>query len=252
MTTVAQADLTAGFNEGTRSGSTTGAGKSVMASRMKYSRLIGALFPLGFLSYGIGFALVMSVVGIPDFLATISEHQTTLIFGAFLMLLNTAVDVGKAVLFFPVIENHGKRTAVAYLAIMILEVALMAVGIIMLLLLAPLGHLASTETGADWVQAIAALLIQGNQTAYLIAMTTLALGNIILWSLTFRVRLLPRLLSVWGVIGYIVLTAGCVAEIFGLPLSLISTIPGGLFEIALGFWLIVKGFEPVAYSRASA
>src|SRR5688572_8854791 len=197
MTAVAQADLTAGFNEGIRAAATTGAGRSVMASRMKYSRAIGVLFPLGFLSYGIGFALVMSVVGTPGFLANIAQHQTTLILGAFLMLLNTAVDVGKAVLFFPILENHGKRTAVAYLAVMVLEVALMAVGIIMLLLLPPLGHLAATDTDADWVQTISALLIQGNQTAYLIAMMTLAIGNIILWSLTYRVRLLPRLLSVW-------------------------------------------------------
>src|SRR5690606_1636245 len=129
-----------------------GTGPGVLASRMTYSRALGALFPLGFLCYGTGFALVMSVVSTPGFLANIAQHQTTLVLGAFLMLLNTIVDVGKAVLFFPVIENHGRRTAVAYLAVMILEVALMAVGVILLLLLAPLGHLAASDTNADWVQ----------------------------------------------------------------------------------------------------
>src|SRR6266446_4813173 len=68
-------------------------------SRMTYSRLIGALFLVGFLFYGVGAALVTSVTGAPDFLATISAHQTTLVIGAFLMLLNTVVDVGKGVLF---------------------------------------------------------------------------------------------------------------------------------------------------------
>ena len=74
-------------------------------SRMTYSRLIGALFLLGFLFYGVGAALVTSVTGAPDFLSTISAYQTTLVIGAFLMLLNTAVDVGKGVLFFPILEN---------------------------------------------------------------------------------------------------------------------------------------------------
>jgi len=46
---------------------------------MAYSRLIGALFLLGFLSYGVGFGLVTSVLGAPDFLSTISAHQTTLV-----------------------------------------------------------------------------------------------------------------------------------------------------------------------------
>jgi len=110
-----------------------GAGESLkrsvlMGSRMAYSRLIGALFLLGFLSYGVGFGLVTSVLGAPDFLSTISAHQTTLVLGAFLMLLNSVVDVGKGVLFFPNLENHGKRTALAYLAAMIFEVVLLDAG----------------------------------------------------------------------------------------------------------------------------
>jgi len=95
---------------------------------MAYSRLIGALFLLGFLSYGVGFGLVTYVLGAPDFLSTISAHQTTLVLGAFLMLLNSVVDVGKGVLFFPNLENHGKRTALAYLAAMIFEVVLLDAG----------------------------------------------------------------------------------------------------------------------------
>ena len=50
---------------------------------MTYSRLIGALFLVGFLFYGVGAALVTSVTGAQDFLATISAHQTTLLVGAF-------------------------------------------------------------------------------------------------------------------------------------------------------------------------
>src|ERR1700737_2038584 len=80
-------------------------------SRMTYSRLIGALFLVGFLFYGVGAALVTSVTAAPDFLSTISAHQTTLAIGAFLMLLNTVVDVGKGVLFFPILENHGQASA---------------------------------------------------------------------------------------------------------------------------------------------
>src|SRR5207302_2230576 len=48
-------------------------------SRMTYSRLFGALFLVGFLFYGVGAALVTSVTGAPDFLSTISAHQTTLV-----------------------------------------------------------------------------------------------------------------------------------------------------------------------------
>ena len=219
-------------------------------SSKTYSRVIGALVPLGFLFYGTGFALVSSVIGVPDFLQTMPAHQTTLIAGAFLMLLNTGVDMAKGALMFPVLESHGRRTAVAYLAAMTLEVALMAVGIVSLLMLLPLAHQAGAGTG--WSAGVAAILIQSNAMAYQIAMMTLAVVNIFVWLLTFRVRLIPRALSAWGVAGYVVLAAGSVAEFFGLPVSLIASVPGGLFELALGAWLLVKGFNAEAYDATSA
>src|SRR5437762_8769684 len=109
-------------------------------SRMTYSRLIGALFLMGFLFYGVGAALVTSVTCASDFLSTIPVHQTTLVIGAFLMLLNTVVDVGKGVLFFPILENHGKRSALAYLAFIIVQVVMLDVGVLALLLIVPLGQ----------------------------------------------------------------------------------------------------------------
>jgi uncharacterized membrane-anchored protein YitT (DUF2179 family) len=72
---------------------------------MFYSRLIGALFLFGFLSYGGGFALISSVVGGPDVLSMVAAHRTTLVVGAFLMLLNSVVDVAKGVLFFPILAR---------------------------------------------------------------------------------------------------------------------------------------------------
>src|SRR2546428_1740867 len=133
-------------------------------SRMTYSRLIGALFLVGFLFYGVGAALVTSVTGAPDFLSTISAHQTTLVVGAFLMLLNTVVDVGKGVLFFPILENHGKRSALGYLALIVVQVVLLDIGVIGLLMIVPLGQQAldAGQASAAWAQPIGFLLTQWN------------------------------------------------------------------------------------------
>ena len=216
------------------------------------SRLIGALFLAGFLVYGVGFGLVTSVIGAPDFLATISATQATLVLGAFLMLLNTMVDVGKGVLFFPILENHhGKRTALAYLAALIVQVVLLDIGVLCLLMLVPLGEYAvdAGAASAALTAAIGTLLIQANAMAYQIGQATLAVGGVFLCLLLFRTRLIPRWLSAWGVIGYAIHVVGAVAEIFGVPISLVLLIPGGLFELALGFWLLIKGFQRETYSQ---
>jgi hypothetical protein len=68
---------------------------------------LGALFLAGFVFYGVGFGLVTSVGGSPDFLSTISARHTTLVLGAVLMSLNSIVDVGKGVLFFPMLLGLG-------------------------------------------------------------------------------------------------------------------------------------------------
>src|SRR5256714_14578499 len=78
-------------------------------SRMMYSRLIGALFLLGFLCYGVGSGIATSLVGGSNFLSTILASQTILVIGAFLMFLNTGVDMGKGVLFFPILESTARE-----------------------------------------------------------------------------------------------------------------------------------------------
>src|SRR5438094_3169793 len=219
-------------------------------SRMTYSRLIGALFLVGFLFYGVGAALVTSVTGAPDSLATISAHQTTLLVGAFLMLLNTIVDVGKGVLFFPILESHGKRRALAYLAFIVVQVVLLDIGVVGLLMIAPLGQVTADagQASAPWAQTFGSLLIQWNNMAYSIGEATLGVGGLFLCSLLFRTRLIPRFLAVGGLIGYVSLMVGMIAEIFGIHVSLILSIPGIFFEVGLPLWLFSKGFQPDVYS----
>lgn len=86
--------------------------------------------------------------------------------------------------------------------------------------------------------------------AYQLAMMSLAVGNVFLRSLATRIRLIPRWLSVWGVLGYGIFMVGAIAEIFGVHIGLMCTIAGGLFEVVLGFWLLINGFEPEAYGRS--
>jgi hypothetical protein len=212
-------------------------------SRMTYSRLIGALFLLGFLSYGIGSGLATSLVGSSNFLSTIGASQTLLITGVFLIFLNTGVDVGKGVLFFPILEKHSQRTALAYLATMIVEVVLLAVGALALLLIVPL----TKHAGEPGAQTLGSILVQTNFTAYQMGEMVLGVGATLLCVLLFRTQLIPRWLAISGLIGYPILAAGTIAEIFGIHIGLYLTIPGFFFEVVMPFWLIFKGFRPEVY-----
>ena len=221
--------------------------------RMLHSRLIGALFLLGFVFYGTGFVLVSSVVGAPDFLTTIASHKNTLVLGAVLMMLPIITDVWRAVVFFPILGESGRATALTYLAAQIVSVVIFFVGSLSLLLIVPLGQYAVDATGGsvDWATAMGSLLVQSQVNTYRVAQLALAFGSLSLWFYGFRVRLIPRAFAGWALVGYVCLLVGFTAELFGVKIGNILLIPGALFEVTLPFWLFFKGFSADAYGKAA-
>lgn len=218
--------------------------------RMFHSRLIGGLFLAGFVAYGTGFGLVTSVIGAPDFLANIAMHQTTLVLGALLMLLTIITDVWRAVMFFPILGERGRLTALTYLGAQIISVSMFFVGAMGLLLLVPLGQYVGTSE-AGWATAFSSLLVHSNENAYALSQLALAFGSLSLWIFGFRVGLIPRAFAGYAVLGYIIHMGGTVAEMFGYPVSDMLLIPGAIFEITLPIWLFIRGFSAQAYGKAA-
>ena len=81
----------------------------------------------------------------------------------------------------------------------------------------------------------------------------LGIGSLFFCALLFRTRLVPRLLAAWGFIGYACFAGGNLLELFGVAgAGIVGAIPGGLFELTFGIWLIARGFASTAtVSRAS-
>ena len=67
------------------------------------------------------------------------------------------------------------------------------IGVVGLLMIAPLGQLAADagQASAPWAQSFGSLLIQWNNMAYSIGEATLGVGGLFLCSLLFTTRLIP-------------------------------------------------------------
>ncbi|PNH05382.1 hypothetical protein TSOC_008379 [Tetrabaena socialis] len=215
------------------------------------ARWIGILFLVPFLAYGFGDARMGALRAEPDFLATLPARAPQLTIAALLLLTNSVVVVVLAVLLHPLLARWQPRVALAYTCTRLAEGLLLAGGTLALLLLLPIAQAHAKAAGtpeAGLYPALAALAVKANFLAFQLAMLVLGLGSLPLCLLFLRSRLLPGWMALWGLGGYALLLAGSLVELFGLPWGVALAIPGGLWELTLGVWLIVRGFAPVARS----
>ena len=218
------------------------------------ARAVGVLFLAGMAVYIVGNGLAQSILGAPDHLAAVPADSTLLAIGAMLMLLAAAFDAAHGILMFPVLKRHNERLAFGYLGARIVDAVLLAVGVVFLLLQIPLGreYLKAGAADASSLRALSTLSEQAHLYAYEIGMIAVGLAGLLLCSVFYRAELVPRLVAVWGLVGYALLLCGSVLQVVGFDLRLVHTIPGGLWELFIGVWLIAKGFRSSAIASGSA
>src|SRR4051812_44384471 len=204
------------------------------SSVRRTARLVGVLFLAGFLAYGVGSLIATPIVRSGERSGSTGLFVT----GAALMLLNSAFVIGIGVLMLPILRPHDKAIAAGYLGTRIFEGVVLAIGVVSLVVL--------TDSAAA---------IHANSVCYNIGEAGLAIGSLFFCALLFRTGLVPRFLAVWGLIGYACFAGGNLLELFGVAgAGLVSSIPGGLFEVTFAIWLIARGFASTATavrSRAS-
>ena len=202
-----------------------------------------------------GIVLIQSVLGAPDHLAALPANSMLLAFAAVLWLMAAAWDAAHGVLMFPILKQHNsERIAVGYLGFRIMDGLIIAIMVLFVLVQIPIGseYVQAGASDASYLQALSAVFVQAQLDAYNIAMTTLGVSGLILCYSFYKTRLVPRLLAVWGLVGYAVILCGSVVEVLGFDLLTIHAIPGGLWEVFIGVWLIAKGFDPSAFVSEAA
>ena len=199
-----------------------------MKSTRKIALLVGVLFLIATITYMTGSNLIRS------FFSDENPNKTLLAIGVLLEISDGVAVVGIGVLMFPLLKMFNKRLALGYVLIRIIECAIIiASGIYTLSLL-----------GLIWKYEMIIFLFTG-------------LGGLIFSYLLYQSNLIPRWLSVLGLIGYAMLSIGVMLDLFGYfnmntDAGMLLYIPGGLFELFLPIWLFIKGFNSSAITSVSA
>ncbi|HLO30922.1 MAG TPA: DUF4386 domain-containing protein [Anaerolineales bacterium] len=224
--------------------------------------LVASLWIVTAIGAIVGNALLNPVVNAPDYLTTVFPQSATVISGMLLWLINDIGIVFIGLLMFPILRKHSESMALGYVSMRMFESIFLIIGVIFAMMLIPLSQAFIKAGAADITsfQAIGSVLKQAQHwfmdTMQLIP---LGLGGVILTTLLYKSKLVPRFFAVFGFIGYGLLLPCALLTLFGVqniapgvPVASM-VIPVAIWEIILmPIWLYAKGFNMSAIAAKPA
>ena len=223
----------------------TAHGRAGPAPYRTTATIVGILYLAGMVVGITGNVLIQSILATPDHLSVVTANSLSLAIGAMLILTAGVWDAAHGILMFPVLRQHGERIAVGYLGYRLVDAAFIGLWALLLLVQIPLGreYLNAGAADAFGLRALSAVSVQASLYAYQISMIFLGLAGMLLTHTLYRARLVPRSIAAWGLAGYAIHLGGAAVAVLGFDAGLIPTIPGGLWELFIGVWLIARGFS---------
>ena len=155
--------------------------------------------------------------------------------GVFLEFINSAAVVGIAALIFPILKKHSEGLTLIYVSSRIIESVL--------LLISAIGPILLITLNQGELQQFQSLISLFAQYSFQIAMISLSIGSIFLCYILYKNKLIPRVLSILGLLGYLLLLVSGVFAIMDYEDIFYLYIPGALFEIIFPIWIMIKGFH---------
>lgn len=207
----------------------------------------------------IGGALLMNpIINAPDYLTTVFSKSATITSAMFGWMINDIGIVFIGLLMFPILKKQSESMALGYLSMRMFESLLMIVGVFFAMLLIPLSHefIKAGSTDVALFQTMGSVLKQAEDWFLnLLQLVFLGLGGIILTTLLYQTKLVPRFISVFGLIGYALLLPAAVVGLFGIldptpgGSGSILAVPVAIWEIIMmPFWLFTRGFNTAGIS----
>jgi len=203
-------------------------------------------------------SLFLGPVTAPNYLVSVSENAGLVGTGALLLLIGGACASGIVISLYPVLKKFNAGLALGAVGFRITEGVLRFVAECFYLLLITLSQqfVKAGAPDSSYFQTLGILLYAGNRWLNNVGLLAFSIGALLYYIIFYRTKLVPRWISVWGLVAAILGILSCVLVLVGLiaPFSteqVLLAIPMFPQEIVLAVWLIVKGFNPSVLASES-
>ncbi|MBT3382562.1 MAG: DUF4386 domain-containing protein [Prolixibacteraceae bacterium] len=188
-----------------------------------------------------------------DLLDLVATNSSQITGGSFLILLMGISLVAMTIFLYPIFRKDSKELAMGMLLFRgALEGCYYLISTIGFLILVLLGN-EYVATGADStaLQSMGNVIYQLQSLLGSVGTIVFLIGATCLYISFYRTRLIPRWLSVWGLIGVVPYMAYALLHFFHIDYSLGFYLQMVLApqEIMMAIWLIIKGFDHEAINK---
>jgi hypothetical protein len=225
-----------------------------MNTSNKTAMMVGALFLLSNVTFILGaMVFVEPILGASDYLNLASANRAQVVFGVLLELINGVAYIGIGVLMFPVLRPRFESMALGYVGFRVVEFVMQTLSGLSPLSLVTLSEefVRAGAPAASSFQALGSSLLAERYWAFQMVSITLVLGALLFYTMLYRSKLVPRFISIWGLLGAVAVLVNAILDMLGLPPGNLGVIML-LNELFLGIWLIVKGFNAPAIASEPA
>ncbi len=212
----------------------------------------GVLFILATAAALAGDAVLGSALTTPDYLSTLSSEGNRVLVRALLSFTAAASSAGIAIALYPVVRKYSEGLALGSVGFRVIEGTFYTIGNLCLLSVFSLSRQFADGGGqaVAYYQVLGHVLLTAKDLAgFVFGVMAFCIGGCSYYYVFYRYNLVPRWLSVWGIIALLLLFSAVIITLFdGEPYS----VSGGLTllalaiasqEIVLAIWLIAKGFN---------
>jgi hypothetical protein len=226
-----------------------------MNTDRKIAIITGVLFIIATVASLLSTAVTEPLLGAPDYFIKMSANGSRVVVGALLAFIAAATSAGIAISLYPLLKNYNEGLALGAVGFRLTEAVLYSVGVICLLSLLTLSQEFVNAGGqsASYFQTLGHVLLTARDLAgFVFGVIAFCLGALMYYYVFYQSKLIPRWLSVWGLIATVLLLSAVLLTLFdGEPYSIsggriILALPIAVQEMVLAVWLIVKGFTPSA------
>lgn len=216
-----------------------------MKSNKKTGRLVGLLFLLIFATGITVYQFLQGPLFADDFLSSTSANSHEIIISTLLLLFSSIASIVIAILLLPIFKKHSVTLAYLYVAFSILGFIAIAIDNISVLSLLELSqeHTKNGADSSDILNSLGNVFYKNHWWTHYMSLLISCFPVFILYYALYVSKLVPKVISIVGIIAVILMFIEILFSILGHSISMNMLLPIGLIQLILPLWLIFKGLK---------